>query len=121
LALKNLRLRVKDGYVVDVEGEKAPALLSILGRCGKAARNIAELGMGTNDRTRANKPIECEKAMGTVHMAAGDNSTFGGVVECPVHLDGIMSGPTLTIDEEVIIEGGDISCDERLALMSDWL
>jgi leucyl aminopeptidase (aminopeptidase T) len=104
---KTLILKVKEGYVVDVEGERAPVLSSILATYGKAARNIAELGVGTNDRARANKPIECEKTMGTVHMALGDNSTFGGVVECPVHLDGIMSKPTLTIDDEVIIEDGE--------------
>jgi leucyl aminopeptidase (aminopeptidase T) len=45
-------------------------------------RNIAELGIGTNPRaTRPDNILESEKILGTVHMAFGDNSTFGGTVK----------------------------------------
>ena len=40
-----------------------------------ANRNIAELGIGTNDRaTRPDNILEAEKILGTIHIALGDNS-----------------------------------------------
>jgi len=44
--------------------------------------------------------------MVTVHIAVGDNSSFGGKVEVNSHLDGIINKPTLFIDGEKIIDGG---------------
>ena len=44
--------------------------------------------------------------MGTVHVAIGDNSTIGGKVKAPVHLDGIMKNPTLVIDGKTVIKDG---------------
>jgi len=41
-----------------------------------------------------------------VHVAVGDNSTFGGKTKAGVHMDGIVKGPTLTVDDEVVIEDG---------------
>jgi len=59
-------------------------------------RNIAELGIGTNDRaTRPDNVLEAEKILGTVHIAFGDNSGFGGVVSTPFHEDYVLYSPTL--------------------------
>lgn len=66
-------------------------------------RNIAELGIGTNDK--ANRPdnvLEAEKILGTIHIALGDNSGFGGAVSAPFHEDYVFYQPTLT----AIMEGG---------------
>ncbi len=58
--------------------------------------NIAELGVGTNDRaTRADNILESEKILGTVHIALGDNSSFGGEVRVPFHQDFVFFSPTL--------------------------
>jgi leucyl aminopeptidase (aminopeptidase T) len=74
---------------------------------GKPARNIAELGVGTNDRAIiTGKVLEDEKVLGTVHLALGNNVGFGGTCDVPVHLDGIILRPTLVIDDEVIIKEG---------------
>lgn len=60
-------------------------------------RNIAELGIGTNDRaTRPDNVLEAEKILGTVHIAFGDNSGFGGIVTTPFHEDYVLYQPTLT-------------------------
>ncbi len=61
-------------------------------------RNIAELGIGTNNR--ANRPdniLESEKILGTVHIALGDNSSFGGKVKTPFHQDFVFFKPTLKL------------------------
>jgi len=74
---------------------------------GKEAKNIAELGIGTNEKAMpSGSPLEDEKVIGTVHVAIGDNSTFGGKVKAPVHLDGIMKNPTLVIDGKTVIKDG---------------
>jgi len=75
-------------------------------------RNIAELGIGTNDRaTRPDNVLEAEKILGTVHVALGDNSGFGGVVSTPFHEDYVLYRPTLAVvardgEELVILEDG---------------
>jgi leucyl aminopeptidase (aminopeptidase T) len=92
-----VRLVVKDGNVVDVIGDEPHA-----GRLRKAfeenplTRNIAELGIGTNDRASCpDNILEAEKILGTVHVALGDNSGFGGRVQVPFHEDYIFYHPTL--------------------------
>ena len=60
-------------------------------------RNIAELGIGTNDRaSRPDNILEAEKILGTIHIALGDNSGFGGTVSTPYHEDYVFYQPTLT-------------------------
>jgi leucyl aminopeptidase (aminopeptidase T) len=43
-----------------------------------------------------------EKAAGTVHMAIGDDHGIGGDVEAPIHLDGILTDPTVFVDGDQI-------------------
>jgi leucyl aminopeptidase (aminopeptidase T) len=61
-------------------------------------RNIAELGIGTNDRaSRADNILESEKIYGTIHIALGDNSSFGGKVRTSFHQDFVFFKPTVTL------------------------
>ena len=63
--------------------------------------NIAELGLGTNDKaTRPDNILESEKILGTVHIALGDNSTFGGKVRVPFHQDFVFFNPTVEIERD---------------------
>jgi len=64
----------------------------------KENRNIAELGIGTNDKAkRPDNILESEKIMGTIHIAFGDNSSFGGKVSTPFHQDFVFFYPTVTL------------------------
>lgn len=103
-----IRLTVEHGYVTNIEGGSETAKLeNMLAEYGKPARNIAELGVGTNDRAvLSGRVIEDEKVMGTVHLALGDNFGFGGQTQVPVHLDAILLHPTLTIDGQIVIKDG---------------
>jgi glutamate dehydrogenase (NAD(P)+) len=62
----------------------------------------------------ANGPttLEAEKILGTVHIAFGDNSTFGGKVKAPFHQDFVLFKPTLVLKgrgwERVVIERGEV-------------
>jgi len=65
--------------------------------------NIAELGIGTNPAaTRPDNVLESEKILGTVHVAFGDNHTFGGTVKAPLHQDFVIFDATLV----AVWEGG---------------
>lgn len=77
-------------------------------------RNIAELGIGTNDKaTRPDNVLEAEKILGTIHIALGDNSGFGGTVSAPFHEDYVFYQPTVTAilpdgSEHCIIRAGEM-------------
>ncbi|MBM7622678.1 aminopeptidase [Sporohalobacter salinus] len=107
---EEIELIVEDGYVVDIKGKEAASdLEKVVNQYGKKAKNIAELGIGTNDQAKlcGNITVD-EKIMGTIHIAIGDNMAFGGKVEVDSHLDGIITNPTLELDGEIIMEEGNL-------------
>lgn len=62
------------------------------------ARNLAELGVGTNEKAASAESIlEAEKILGTIHLALGDNAGFGGKVSVPYHHDFVVYRPTLRL------------------------
>ena len=94
-----IKIRVEEGRAVDVQGDRAKELLKIINPLGDVARNIAELGIGTNPRARMiGVVLEDEKVRGTAHIALGDNSTIGGTVVAGVHLDAIIRKPRVFAD-----------------------
>jgi len=96
-----LEFTVKNRYVTDIRGKNAKELNTILDKVGKKARNIAEFGIGINPKASLiGNVLEDEKVGGTVHIALGDNSTFGGNVIAGIHLDGIIKKPELFVDGE---------------------
>ncbi|HVP57812.1 MAG TPA: aminopeptidase [bacterium] len=101
-------IEVADGMATKITGGRAAKeLLSLVSKFGKEARNIAELGIGTNDEARLTGSIlEDEKVLGTVHIALGDNISMGGKVSVPSHLDLIIKEPTLVIDGKELIKDG---------------
>lgn len=95
--LNPLTVTIKGGEAVAVEGDDPHKdwLEKKFAESGKN-RNIAELGIGTNDRaTRPDNVLEAEKILGTVHIAFGDNTGFGGRVSTPFHEDYVLYNPTL--------------------------
>lgn len=93
-----VELIVRNGMVTDIRGDEPHRewLERRFAENGKN-RNIAELGIGTNDRaTRPDNILEAEKILGTIHIALGDNSGFGGTVQTPFHEDYVFYLPTLT-------------------------
>lgn len=101
-------IEVIDGFAEKIAGgREAEKLNQLVNRFGKEARNIAELGIGTNDKAiLSGSVLEDEKVMGTIHIALGDNISMGGNVSVPSHLDLIVKNPTLLIDGKEIIRKG---------------
>jgi leucyl aminopeptidase (aminopeptidase T) len=104
----NIKIEVKDGFAEKITGGKlASQLKEQLDKVGRRARNIAELGIGTNDSAKLSGVLlEDEKVMGTVHIALGNNVTMGGSVNVPLHLDGVIKKPTVYMDEKMLMNEG---------------
>ncbi|MCX6133391.1 MAG: aminopeptidase [Ignavibacteriales bacterium] len=103
-----ITITVKDGYATDIKGgAEADRLIALLEPHGKDARNVAEFGIGTNDKAiLTGLIIEDEKVMGTIHIAFGDNKSMGGSVRVASHLDGLVKKPTVWFDDRMIMESG---------------
>ncbi len=100
-----LEIEVRNRYVTSIKGEHARKLEKVLDGVGEKARNIAELGIGINPEAKLiGNVLEDEKVGGTVHLALGDNSCFGGNVIAGIHLDGIIKEPVLFLDGKKITE-----------------
>ena len=105
-----ITVEVEDGFVVKIQGkEEAEELKKVLESIkDKNAYNIAELGIGTNPKAIiSGNVLEDEKVKGTAHIAVGKNSSFGGKIDVPIHLDGIFENPTISVDGKTIIQDGE--------------
>lgn len=100
-----LHVTVKDGKLVSITGEKSEKLDILF--ANDRNRTVAELGIGTNEAAILNGIIlEDEKVYGTVHIAFGTNTSFGGVNKADCHMDGIILRPTLYLDDKLVIKDG---------------
>ena len=85
---------VTDGKVTNITGERGfISWLESTFQKHPLTRNIAEFGIGTNEKAKA----EFEKILGTIHVAIGDNSTIGGKTSVPLHMDFVFENPTIDV------------------------
>ncbi|ELZ26824.1 aminopeptidase [Halosimplex carlsbadense 2-9-1] len=110
---QTLEFEVEDGYVTDISDDAVRADVEAAAEeVGDDAYNLAELGIGSNLAVEdlVGSVLLDEKAAGTVHIAIGDDHGIGGDTTAPIHLDGILTGPTVYADGEVVdlpsVEGG---------------
>lgn len=99
-----LRIEVRDGLLTEATN---PTFLAALDAHGAHGRNLAELGIGTNDRaTLTGNVLEDEKILGTAHVAFGASQAIGGAVTVPVHLDVVVVNASLTIGATQVLDAG---------------
>lgn len=110
-----IRMTFAKGRVVDIAGGREAEELTRqieMGEKkphGEGCRTIAELGIGSNPYARITGNVMTdEKVMGTIHIAIGHNAVppYNGKNTAPIHLDGVMGQPTLTVDGETLIDNG---------------
>jgi leucyl aminopeptidase (aminopeptidase T) len=102
-------LTVREGHLVEATGGDGARLMELLTAHGVDGTNVAELGIGTNEEAiLTGNILEDEKILGTCHVAFGASAAIGGTVQVPVHLDCVVLEPTLEIDGETIVSGGDL-------------
>ena len=106
-----IRLKVVRGRVVEITGgEEAEALRRLLeGTDDPNAYTVAEFGIGLNPESQLRGVImEDEGALGTVHMALGNNLAMGGENSADIHLDMVQRDPTIMLDGRVIMRGKEV-------------
>lgn len=102
LERQHLTVSVKDGKVIKVKG-KIKRRFEVLFRKDKRLRNIAEIGIGTNEYAIVGRSVlEDEKQFGTVHIGFGNNAYFGGRIDGP-HLDGVFQKAKIIVDGKAVI------------------
>jgi len=102
---QRLTFEVEDGYVTSISDDEIRNQIETAAEeVGQDAYNLAELGIGTNLAVTdlVGSVLLDEKAAGTVHIAIGDDAGIGGDTDAPLHLDGILRNPTVSVDGEVI-------------------
>lgn len=102
---------IENGRLTSIEGEDAEGpYRERLGILFARPENgtIAELGIGTNEAAKlCGIILEDEKLYGSVHVAFGTNTSFGGITLADCHYDGIVLRPTLYLDDECVIRDGE--------------
>ena len=102
-----LSFTVHKGMVTNIDGKRAAELKKDLDTIGPNAYKIAELGIGTNPKAQiVGVVLEDEKVLGTCHIGLGNDMSYGGTNNVPVHLDGVIMKPTIFVDDEKIMEKG---------------
>lgn len=103
--IERLVLTFKDGKVVKHSAKKGDeaigrAIDEIIG-----LDTIAEFGMGLNPMIKPTGSITLdEKALGTIHLAIGENKHLGGENTSNIHIDFVMSKPTVYADGKMILD-----------------
>lgn len=104
-----VELVVEGGHLASARGGQGMAFMELLTVHGEDGTNVAELGIGTNEKAKLTGEIlEDEKILGTCHVAFGASAAIGGTVQVPVHLDCVVTKPTVELDGEPIVRDGEL-------------
>jgi leucyl aminopeptidase (aminopeptidase T) len=104
-----MSLTIRGGHLTEATGADGAVLMDLLTAHGEDGTNVAELGIGTNEEAiLTGNVLEDEKILGTAHVAFGASAAIGGTVQVPVHLDCVLLEPTVEIDGEAIVGGGEL-------------
>lgn len=102
-------MEIKNGIVTKISGKGGEARFigRLINRFDGGGKTICEFGIGTNPYAKLTGEIlEDEKVLGTVHFAFGNNMSFGGKINVPMHIDGLISKPTVHFEDKLIMENG---------------
>ncbi len=110
---KPIKITIKEGFAVKMEGgRQADQLFTMLSRFGRDGLNVAELGIGTNHAARITGIIlEDEKVLGTAHVAFGNNISMGGTYDVGIHIDCVITQPSIYIDDKPLMLQGKLVVD----------
>ncbi len=105
-------LSFEDGRLVRIEGgDEASRLADLLASLeDDNVYHFAAWGIGTNPGAALvdqDPSFEGERLFGACHVSTGSNASFpGGTVRARIHLDGIITNPTIYLDEALVLRNG---------------
>lgn len=96
-------VEIKDGKALRTDQPELRKIFSTV----ENACVVAEMGIGVNPKAGViGNILEDEKALGTAHVAFGNNLNFGGVNRSQIHMDGILLNPTVMVDGRILLDKG---------------
>lgn len=97
--LENLTLTFENGQVIKCSDTE---LAEMMKECPGPADRIGEFGIGLNPAVTAptGYALIDEKQIGTVHIAVGMNTMYGGTNETPLHIDFVVAPDGLWINND---------------------
>jgi len=106
--IKNLELHFKKGKIVSFKAEKGSNVFrDLLDKAKGDKDRIAEFGIGINYGTKlTGYRLYDEKALGTAHIAIGNNIHLGGVNKASIHWDFILHNPNIEVDNVLLMKKG---------------
>lgn len=97
---------IENGVLTKIDGDHGGKLDILFQKPENGT--VGELGIGANDKAiLCGIILEDEKVYGTVHIAFGTNTSFGGQNKADCHMDGIILKPDLYLDDTLIIKQGE--------------
>ncbi|MFL5870674.1 MAG: aminopeptidase [Solirubrobacterales bacterium] len=104
-----VKITVEGGHLTDATGPMGAQLAELLATGGTEGTNVAELGIGTNEKAiLTGELLEDEKILGTCHVAFGASASMGGTVQVPIHIDVVVMRPEVSIDGRVVLRDGEL-------------
>jgi len=107
-----IKVIIDKGRIVEITGgPSASRLQGLLEEINDSNMyRVAELGIGLNPAAKlsGSNYIEDESAIGTVHVAIGRNISLGGKINAKAHYDLIIDRPDLRLDDEWLMQDGEL-------------
>ena len=111
--IQNLELRFEKGKIADFRAERGyDVFRDLLEKAEGDKDRIAEFGIGINYGMKfIGYRIYDEKALGTTHIAIGNNIHLGGVNKASIHWDFVLNNPSIEVDNRLLMEKGKLVCE----------
>lgn len=106
-----IRIRFEKGRIVSIEGGEQAKILEDTLHSYQDERVFfaAEIGVGMNPASAlSGRMLEDEGTYGTMHIGIGNNLSYGGTCNTPVHIDLIMKNATACVDGRYICRDGEV-------------
>jgi len=107
--LEDIEVEFRDGKAVPIAARLGFELFKdVLAHSSGDKDLLAEFGRGLNPEIKKaiGLSILDEKMDGTVHLALGDNTVFGGKTDSDLHWDLLILEPTVILNGDTIIKDG---------------
>ncbi|MDT3701137.1 MAG: aminopeptidase [Thermincola sp.] len=107
-----IRLTVEKGMVTKIEGGlEAEIWRQTFNKYGdpNSYNCPAEIAIGTNPNVQVTGSMRTDKKLyGATHIGVGDSIVIGGTCKAKLRLEGVIRQPKITVDDQVVAEGGKI-------------
>ena len=112
--IRDLKVTFEKGTISNFEAREGEELFAkVLEHNTGDKDRIAELGIGMNPkvpRTMGNILLD-EKVVGSIHVAIGKNTMYGGINKSSLHWDLVCMSPSIKVGDQLIMDKGKLNLD----------